>query len=113
MSLKLTSEMLRAAYNYLDFCPPFDHWNLPDGEEITFLVTRTHDYGGFKSEGPARHIAVSQKRNITTLTVLMTMAHEMIHVYQHTHGLEIKDDKTFGLLADKVCKLHGFDRGIF
>lgn len=113
MHLKLTPARLRAAYNFLDLCPPFDGWNLPDAEDVTFVVSRTHHYGDFVLEGRNHRIAVSQRKNVTIATLLATMAHEMIHVHQALQGLEIKDNAFFSLQADKVCKELNFDRGTF
>ena len=49
----------------------------------------------------------------TFQTLIMTMAHEMIHVHQDLTGMPRDDGKGFAKLADRVCKELEFDRLIF
>jgi hypothetical protein len=112
MQLVLTIDILRAAYGYLDKTPPFDHWNLPDAEDIVFHVGQTKlDYACCYMEKNKLHITLSAKMHGTTDTLMRSMAHEMIHVYQMHHRMRQTSDHdaSWQKLAKRVCKYHGFD----
>lgn len=115
MTLRLTPETLAAAYDYLRTTPPFDRWNLPESEEVTFRVTRSKDTcGHYWFTAPNGHqIDISLRLNRTTAGMLSTMAHEMVHLFQANSCMRLSHDDAFHKLADQVCKLHGFDRGVF
>lgn len=116
MTLALTPDMLHGAYDYLRTTPPFKGWRLPDGDEIEFNILTTHDRRGhyrayYKREG-GHEIAISAGRVGHSVTLITTMAHEMIHLRQ-----ELKNSTTphtehnaeFKTLAERVCRFHGFD----
>lgn len=120
--MKLTPEILRGAYAYLVETPPFCEWNLPDAEDVTFTVTGTRNpYGLCRTTGTewGKHtfeIKISGVAHTQTDTLLVTMAHEMVHVHQRhncinrskrSHGADFK------ALAAEVCAAHGFDLGQF
>jgi hypothetical protein len=112
MKLVLHADMLRAAYNYLAETDPFRRWNLPEGEEIKFRVGQIkREYGCCHQDGKQFTIVLSAKMHGTTATVMCTMAHEMIHVYQMHHRMKQTSDHdaSFQRLAKKVCEYHGFD----
>jgi len=50
-----------------------------------------------------------------TFTVLLTLAHEMIHLVQAIHKSDNKNQHNaeFKRLAKRVCHLHGFDYKAF
>lgn len=118
MSLPLTPEVLRQAYEYLASTPPFDKWNLPAGEDVMFKVTRSRaEYGYYEKDKRGRHvIAVSVGKNGQTSTLMVTMAHEMVHLHQgHARGFRCsaEHDAAFHKYAAQVCKVHGFDQKWF
>ncbi len=120
--MELTPETLRAAYAYLDATPPFNGWNLPDPEDVEFRVTqksRTHGethtviLGGTKFKFK---IDISGKKHNHTASLILTMAHEMVHVHQRYNKINLTRSthgKDFMALAKEVCDAHGFDPGQF
>ena len=119
MPFPINSEVLAAAYDYLCTVPPFKNWNLPhsDSDEIKFSVIRKKDrYAHYQKIGPVHHIAVSSVfMGSRHESLLASVGHEMIHL--HIEICEMKDSNDHGLifqkLADQVCKINGWDRGIF
>ena len=112
MKLILTPAMLAAAYCYLAETEPLRRWNLPDAEDILFKVGRTKkEYGCCEQVGKKFIITVSTKMHGATDTLMRTMAHEMIHVYQMHHRMRQTSDHdaSWQNLAKKVCVHHGFD----
>lgn len=105
-------DTLRAAYNYLNETPPFNKWNLPDGDDIEFIVARAHDHDGWHTFKDGKHtIAISTTRVGFTDTLLRTMAHEMVHLHEQHSGAcsSGHHGKTFRRFAAQVCAAHGFD----
>lgn len=117
MTLPLTPEVCRGAYDYLRVTKPFDGWNLPEGEDLTFKVSRSRKLFGCYYVINARHvIMISARKHGHSLTLLMTMAHEMIHLYQFETGMfspKTVHNEAFNKLAGLVCRLHGFDPKLF
>lgn len=116
--IHLTPNMLEAAYELLRTTPPFRGWKLPDGETISFHVTNSnHTHGQhIATPGVNDHIIkISAKRHKTMISLLLTMAHEMVHVREHGLGIraDVMHGKAFKRLADQVCKHHKFDGGQF
>lgn len=117
MTLRLTPEALRAAYEFLRGMPPFNRWRLPAPDYISFEVTSsTIDHGIYHApkDGPHR-IKISGAVNGHTATLLMTMAHEMVHLYQQVSGTATRaqHNAQFKRLAAQVCRHHGFDPKAF
>lgn len=117
MTLHLTPEILRAAYDYLRVTQPFDSWNLPEGEDVRFKVTRSRRlFGCYYQDGSEHSIEISARKHGHTLTLLMTMAHEMIHLHQlstRMHSPKTIHNAAFNKLAAEVCECHGFDPKLF
>lgn len=109
--LNITPETLQGAYDFLRSTEPFCRWNLPDGEDVKFKVVKTHkNHAWYRCVNYKHVMAVSSNTVGHTLTLLESMAHEMIHMYevhalkrQPTHG------KVFQKWKAEVCKFHGFD----
>lgn len=116
MTLPLTPEMLRGAYEYLRACPPFRRWKLPPAEEVAFYVggSRTNS-GEYGYEKGAHWIRVSDRHAGHTATLLFILAHEMVHLKQGLRrpGTKLTHDAEFRRLSARVCKLHGFDPKMF
>lgn len=109
----LTKAMLAQAYDYLCEWPPFSKWNMPPSEDVKFGVIKRKDiYAQFYTLDKIPCIEVSAGRVGAHQILLSTLAHEMLHLHMHTscpdsgkpHG------KAFQKFADRVCKIHGFDR---
>lgn len=113
MTLKFTEDTLRAAYAFLDETPPFNRWNLPDAEDVIFRVVRTPAMHGWHNYLEGKHqIGISRPKS--TLNLIMTMAHEMVHVREWqlkvrgpAHGA------AFQKLAWQICGHHNFDPTTF
>lgn len=111
MSLHLTPDVLKHAYEYLCATRPFSGWNMPDADSIKFLVTNTKSYGGYcltHSIGD-HEIGISRAYVGRTESLMVYMAHEMIHVYLDGWGVKSHHGAPFHKAAKRVCQHHGFD----
>lgn len=108
--LKLTPDMLRAAYAFLHETEPFCAWGLPDADDLKFVVVRDRKIAGWYKH-TEKTIAVSSSCVGHTFTLMRVMAHEMVHVVEdHAGGrCDVMHSKLFFRLAKQVCRLHGFD----
>jgi len=118
MALRLTPEMLRAAYDYINTTEPFSKWNLPEGDDVTFKVIKTRRlYGDCQRIGDGKYrIRISAAVVGTTHALMTTMAHEMIHVHEEHSGMAragVQHGKAFRKLAEEVCKIHELDLKLF
>jgi hypothetical protein len=125
--MQLTPEILRAAYNYLSETEPFNKWNLPDGEDIGFKVTKpakgtgramgcTHCIIHDPGDRCEFSIDISENHHHHTASLMLTLAHEMIHVHQRHNCVnrgKNSHDAAFKKYALEVCASHGFDPGQF
>jgi hypothetical protein len=116
MTLPLTPDTLRAAYDYLAATPPFSRWNMPEGEDVMFEVVRSpRIFACYDKTGDKHRIRVSRRTVGHTHTLMVTMAHEMIHLHEQSSGMATASQhtKAFWKLAALVCKFHGFDLKAF
>ena len=118
MALSLNKEILAGAYDYLCTTPPFRNWNLPEGEDVVFKITRDPKIAGFyqKEKKTGRHIiGVSGVCIGRTATLMELMAHEMTHLHQACAGMASgsQHNAAFRKLAQSICKVHGFDPRMF
>ncbi len=113
--LKLNLDMLAHAYDYLNCQPPFASWNLPHSEDLRFFIKQKPLYAMCQPVNDTYHITFSPRLVGSHNTLISTMAHEMIHVHMDQTCGHAKNfhDRTFQRVADRVCKIHGFDRLIF
>jgi hypothetical protein len=74
-----------------------------------------HFKGRIKDNSDLNEIGVSQRKVRSTGMLMATMAHEMIHLYQHEKGgcTRGAHNARFEKLAARVCRVHGFDRESF
>lgn len=111
--MKLTPDLLEATYDFLRRTSPFRRWSLPEGGTIEFVVGKTREKMGHYVWHPRKGyvIMISDARVDHTVTLLTTMAHEMIHLYQAKRGTETRaaHNAEFRRLAKIVCRHHGFD----
>jgi hypothetical protein len=119
VSLRLTPDILAAAYEYLRATPPFRGWRLPHADEIGFTVSRHRDRHshliGYVRSTEAE-IAVSEMVVGSSLTLIEAMAHEMVHLKQHLRRSETSKtahNAEFRRLAALVCRHHHFDPKTF
>ena len=118
MTLRITPEMLAASYEFLRVSAPFRAWGLPDADEVEFHVIAARDRRGHYCRGvSARHrIAVSSANVGHSETLLRTVAHEMLHLYQNERCSETPNaehNAEFRRFARIICLHHGFDPRAF
>lgn len=121
MTLRLTVEMLERCYDFLSHTQPFDDWNMPDAQDVEFRVVKTPELRGwYRNKGSARRpkhvIAVSQNVIGHSHSLILVMAHEMIHLHQAQSKMEtagVQHNAAFNYLAQQVCERHGFDPKLF
>jgi hypothetical protein len=117
MTVKLTPDVLRQAYDLLAETEPFVLWNMPSSEDLKFRVIRNPNKLGRIVYTCAKDIVIEiSSRNTGYLcSLLMTMAHEMIHVHEVCTGMDRVSEHTaaFHRMARHVCKIHGFDPKLF
>jgi SprT-like family len=118
--LHLTPECLETAYEYLRATLPFRRMNLPHADNLIFRVMGARDrFGHFRGRIKAtpelNEIGVSICVVKSTDLLMATMAHEMIHLYQHERGGCTKGahNAEFKRIAARVCRIHGFDHETF
>lgn len=112
MSLRLTPDILRAAYEYLDLTSPFARLNLPDSEDVLFRITNNQSTAGLWDYSNGRHIIKASRRCISTTPKLFKIiGHEMIHVHEYEIGIsrDIKHSGVFVKLYSEFARVHGFD----
>jgi hypothetical protein len=119
-NLHLTPDCLENAYEYLRTTPPFRGMTLPHADDLVFRVMGARDRfghfrGRFKSVPDFNEIGVSIRAVNSTDLLMATMAHEMIHLYQHENGSATRSahNAEFERIAARVCRIHGFDRETF
>jgi hypothetical protein len=114
MSLRLTPDMLAAAYDFLRTTEPFKKWRLPESDEIGFCVVRdTQMFADYGRENDVPVIRVSEAKNGHTETLLATLSHEMLHLRLDLIGDRSNHGVRFRRMAAQVCRAHGFDLKTF
>lgn len=120
MTLQLTPAIARSAYDFLCECPPFDRWNMPDGDDIGFKIVADQNlHGWLLSTGRGRrrkHTLVLSSATISHLTTFLSvLAHEMIHLHLELTGQSKggEHNKAFRVLAERTAKRLGFDPKAF
>lgn len=115
MTLPLTLDTLRLAYDYLSETPPFNKWNLPESDDVEFRVVRDRGLFGWHNLENGKHIiAVSTGTVGFTDTLLRTMAHEMVHIHERSTGpCKSGHSAAFKRWSEQVCRVHGFDPKAF
>lgn len=115
--MRITPDILIGAYEFLRTTPPFRGWRLPHADSVEFRVINKRGVHGWYMNGwsAAHRIDISEPRHEHTITVLMTMAHEMVHLHQHAKGLVTghEHNTDFYRRARRVCNIHGWDFAVF
>lgn len=105
--MKLTPEILAAAYEFLRTTRPFSGWDLPDAEDMKFEVSKAKLYG--YNLDRKNTIGVSTYRVGRTDCLMETMAHEMVHLHLDRFGVRSHHGRPFMKAARQICNEHGFD----
>jgi hypothetical protein len=118
--LVLTPELLAAAYRLLHCSRPFCDWNLPEHDDLTFRVAKTSQWFArfVRWSDGSRGILVSGSCVGTLQTLLVYMAHEMIHLHLDELGYDKnvptnRHSARFRALAKEACEIHRFDYKAF
>lgn len=115
--LRLTPDLLRAAYDFLASSDPFRRLNMPASAAIAFTVARTRTHNGWHNFRKGRHeIVISAGAAGSTDMLMRTMAHEMLHVHDYAPRRKkssAEHSTAFRRLAAAVCRVHGFDLKAF
>jgi hypothetical protein len=111
--------MLEACYEFLKTARPFRDWNLPDGEDVKFIVCKMTDtFAQYRWDGKRHTISVSSNAVGHTATLVRVMSHELIHLHLEAVGIESRGtvnthNRAFRKFAALVCRYHGFDPKAF
>ncbi len=108
--MRLTRKILRASYDFLCQLPPYNRMRLPPSSKLRFVVSkRTDILGEYLSDPPT--ISVSLHSHEHVITVLKTVAHEMIHAHQDMVKKDsiLEHNAAFKKTARRVASLLGFD----
>jgi hypothetical protein len=114
--MRVTADACEAAYDFLRAISPFKGWALPPGDDIEFHITRfdhVADCSIVPTEDGAIRIRISEKCHEHLTTLLMSMAHEMIHVYLVRQGKPISHNAEFMKIGRRLCRQFGWDAGQF
>lgn len=118
MTLPLSPNMVRKAYEFLCETPPIKQWNLPSSDDIRFAIANdpnTIAWHTAKGRGKKRrHVfAISAKCVGHTTTLLMAVAHEMVHLHHDLVGIPVAHGEAFKKHARQICKANGWDAKAF
>ena len=116
MPIPLTAEMLAHAYDYLACQPPFSKWNLPPSEDVKFSISKNkYRFAHYQMIGGEHHIVLSSRFVGRHELLIATVAHEIIHLHMEASCISQKNphDSAWHKYADRICKIHEFDRLIF
>lgn len=113
MNAGISVETLAAAYELLRASTPFRSLKLPPAYEVTFKLTRDKHKAGECDFDDAANISISAHCHSHLHPLLMTMAHEMVHLHHFLKFGKADHGEQFRKLADRVCRAHGFDPKLF
>lgn len=119
--LPMNREMLVRTYELLAGTPPFSRWKMPPSSEVGFqFLNAENTRGAFRIEKSTRGarptIYISRGCVGTLYVLLVTMAHEMVHLHEdtvHRARGDVMHSGRFRRLAAQVCKHHLFDEMVF
>lgn len=107
---KITTRYVKSCYTLLRSLPPFNKWNLPVASKVKFTVCDDSDV--YATYEPCPHtITISARKNGHLLTVIKSVAHEIVHLKLFTSGSDHWDEhgKEFQALSKPICDALGFD----
>lgn len=121
VTLRLTPDMMAAAYDFLRTAPPFVRWKkMPESDDVVFKVSRISAETGHYQRHDNDHIISASEVSLgTTCNLLQLIGHEMIHMWLEITGKESKSrsasvhNAAFRRHAAQFCKTHGYDLKAF
>lgn len=111
--MKITPEVIRAAYTLVTTSEPFTLWACPPPDAMKFAVYRHRSHFGDYRDGT---IWISEVTVQHLSTLLIFVAHEALHAVQQFDGTEspkTAHNADFRRRARMVCDAFGFDYGLF
>jgi len=111
----LTPKRLAAVYECLRQYPPFNRYSLPPASGVEFGLVRKNDRSGdyiyFIRNLDSHLIRVNPDWNGHFDSVVMTMAHEMLHLHQRVRRLDSRTEHNadFRAKARRICTRFGWD----
>lgn len=114
--IRLTPHMIAGAYDFLRECQPFKAWKLPEPDLIEFRTVRDSGCYGYFQFNKVPIIGINDTGVGHTDSLIKIVAHEMIHMHQYFARLETAGavhNANFRKLADRVCRIHGWDSKMF
>jgi hypothetical protein len=113
----VTPDQLFAAYEFMRIMPPFSSYKIPPANEVEFHIVNDHRLHGWhkKNENGLHVFAISRNSIGHTASLMLYVAHEMIHLVQAERGTNTRaaHNAEFRKIAEKVCDMHGFDFRVF
>lgn len=111
MSAIITDQSVKAMYSLLKKMPPFNEWNLPPAHLIKFKVDPELKCLGELHVKPFK-MKFGTKHQEHFMTILTTVAHEMIHLHLYIEGVKSWNQhrKIFRDKANQIGNLFGLDR---
>jgi len=117
--MKVTARQVRATYELMRRLPPYCGWDLPAANNgITFGVNGCRsEFGRYIHLGcgvghPGFHRIEISRHNVKTChALIVTMAHEIIHLHQQLTKTYSRSqhNREFLRLAKHVCRTLGFE----
>lgn len=113
--LDITPEQCAAVYDMLRTMPPFNTAKLPESDAIEWRCTHRQDIHGEFVEYDPHIITISTAKTGHLSTLISTVAHEMVHLWQTIDNTRNKAQHNADWYSKsrKVCKSLGLDPKAF
>jgi len=114
--VNITPNQVAACYEMLRAFPPFSKWKLPEAESVAFHTRQLRNcHGVYQWDGKTHNITISTALVDSHASLVDTVAHEMIHLYQELRGTVTKTmhNPEFHQLSRRVCNLFMYDKKRF
>jgi hypothetical protein len=111
-------ETLAATYDYLRLLTP-QFRRLPPADDVEFhVIAKVDRYGDYSQWLPngAHIIRISTAKHAHLMTLMQTVAHEMVHLAQSLHKTttpNVMHNDDFYRRARAVCRAFGWDEKAF
>lgn len=114
--MNVTPKVLKSSYFHLRELKPFNRWYLPEASEVSFGILTGTDHAVYMLDRKHR-IEVNADTHTTHEQILMSVAHEMIHLRQNELGrlpvTRNPHNADFRRMARQICHEFGWDVQIF
>jgi hypothetical protein len=115
-AMNVTPKVLKSAYSHLRELRPFNRWSLPEASGVSFGLLNGMDHAIYMLDRKHR-IEVNAHTHTTHTQILMSVAHEMIHLRQNELGrlpvTRNPHNADFRRMARQICAEFGWDVQIF